>query len=77
MSFPTNPMTSLLIADIAVQLQYIPNNSFMGIAIKEGARERPKDCIKMVREQALDNRTLISDIVGEKLLQKIEKLFTL
>lgn len=73
-TFPRNPAHSLLIADLSVQLQHIPNNSFIGIAVKTSAKENPVECIRMVQSQSRDNRLLMSDVIGEKLLRKIENL---
>lgn len=77
-TFPYNPATALIIAEICTQLQYLNGEGMVYDAIRTGAKENPKECIKMIHEQSIQApsiRNRLSDMIGEKLMVKIEKLF--
>lgn len=70
-TFPSNPATALIIAEIADQLSRIDHPGLMAMAI----RSNPKAAIKMLYEQIQDDRDQVDAVIGYKLVDKIEKLF--
>jgi hypothetical protein len=74
-NFPTNPATSLKIMDIAIDLESLNGSSefcrCMRNAVLAG---KVKEAIKEIYEQSVSNRDVVSDMVGEKTLRKIEAL---
>lgn len=76
-TFPSNPGTSLRLAEIAIMLEGIQSNSIFAESIFSALRAgRVKEIVKEIYEQSKDNRGLVSFIVGEKTLQKIESLWS-
>lgn len=73
-TFSRNPGTSLLVADIAMQLQQITHDSIIGQAIRESASVRPVECVRMIKDQIKDNNNIMDDIIGWRLVDKIKKL---
>lgn len=77
-TFPTNPATALIIAEICSELQYLNGEGLVYDAIRTGAKENPKECIKMIHEQAIQAQSIrnrLADMIGEKTMRKIENLF--
>ncbi len=75
-NYPINPATSLKLMEIALDLQGIQSDTLFTRmifgALKTG---RVAGIVKEIYYQSKDNRDAVSDIVGEKTLLKIEKLF--
>ena len=61
---------------IQQQLLKVSDNSIFGYAIKAGLNSDPEGVIKMIKDQAEDNRDMIIRIIGENLLNQIEKYGT-
>lgn len=75
-TFPINPALSLKVADIAIQLQHITQQSIMADAIREGAATKPKESILMIYEQMTSgNEDAIANVIGWRLTDKIKSLF--
>jgi len=60
--------------EIQKELLSLTDPSIWAKSIRAGAKEDYTGCIKMIISQAKDNRKLVSKIIGEELLSKIEKL---
>lgn len=78
-TYPANPAKSLLLAEIAIQLEGIQSDSFFAESIFIAIRRNSpaNEIVQMIYDQSKDNRPLVSHIVGEKVLLKIEKYFEL
>lgn len=60
---------------LVIDLEAIPQNSVFAIAIIRGIKEnKANEVIQMIKEQAQDNRNLVAEIIGEKLLTQIENI---
>lgn len=74
--FPSNPATALIIAEIADQLQRISHEGSFAEAIRRTAKQNPKEIIRILHHQIQDGcKKEIDDVIGYKLVDKIEKLF--
>jgi len=60
--------------DIRQRLLSINNESVFAKAIIKGADKDLMACIEMIQSQAVDNRDLVAEIIGEELLDEIVKL---
>lgn len=60
--------------EIQKELLALKDQSIFAEAIRIGAGTDLIGTIKMIISQAKDNRALVSKIIGENLLSKIEKL---
>lgn len=59
---------------ISVDLENTKPDSILGYSILQGLRDgRLREVIRTISSQARDNRELMADIIGEELLQRIEK----
>lgn len=64
---------SFKLLKISVELEGIKDGGIIGIAIQCNLKNgNLGEVIKMIRESAADNRKMMEDIVGEKLLMDIE-----
>lgn len=60
---------------ISVMLEDVSEDTIFGLSIKIALRRKNlRRCIEMIRQQAADNRQLVSNIVGEDLLKDILSL---
>lgn len=60
---------------LLIDLEAIPQNSVFSLAVVKGIREhKVKEVLQMIKDQAQDNRKLVAEIIGEKLLTQIENL---
>lgn len=73
-TFPSNPARSLKVMMIAIDLQHIEHDSLFAKAVRDGAKARPAEAVRMVYDQAKDNYPMTCDIVGYKLVDKIIKV---
>ena len=67
---------SFKLLKISIELEDAQGDSIFAHSIREGLR-KPKNLlpvIKMVKDQAKDNPKLVSDIIGENLLNDIQKI---
>lgn len=64
----------MTISEIQKELLALKDQSIFAEAIRMGAETDLIGTIKMIISQAKDNRALVSKIIGENLLSKIEKL---
>lgn len=67
-------LTTLPLAYIQGKLMTLPGDSVFAETIRANAVTDLKGCIKMVKDQARDARELLATVIGEDLLQHIEKL---
>lgn len=73
----TSPQKSLLLLEIFLLLEDMPYGSIFAMSIHLALNEgRIKEAVKEIYEQSKDNRPLVSHIVGEKTLVKVEKYFS-
>jgi len=57
------------------KLTNLNHNSITGFAIQSGVRQHKiVATVKMLQEQARDNRAGVVSVIGEKLMQEIEEL---
>lgn len=54
------------------RLRRVSDLTIFGLAIKAGVNDDIENCIKMIAEQAADNRRLVSGIVSEETILLIE-----
>jgi hypothetical protein len=59
---------------IKEKLINLPGESIFAIAIRLGAKEDLYSCLKMITDQAKDNRRLVMEIIGKDLLNNIEDI---
>ena len=67
---------SFKLLKISIELEGSKGDSIFAHAIREGLR-KPKNLkpvIQMIKDQANDNPELVSDIIGENLLNDIQKI---
>ncbi len=63
------------LAALSVKLEKISDETVFGLAIKIALKKKDlKRCIEMIREQSIDNRQLVSDIIGKDILKEIENI---
>lgn len=55
------------------RLRRVSDLTIFGMAIKAGINDDIESCIKMIADQAADNRKLVSGIVSEETILLIEK----
>jgi len=73
-SFPDLARSAKLLS-ISVELEGVDPETTFGLAIKLALKKKDlKRCIEMILSQANDNRPLVSHLIGEDLLKKIESL---
>lgn len=60
--------------DIRARLLSINNESVFARSIIKGAETDLMACIEMIQSQAVDNRSLVAEIIGEDLLTEIESI---
>lgn len=66
-----------MLIEIAALLEDMPYDSIFAMSIHFALKEgRIKEAVKEIHEQSKDNRPLVSHIVGEKTLVKVEKYFS-
>lgn len=66
---------SARILKISLNLESVPCTTLIGIAIQKGLRENNlRGTIAMIKDNAKDNRDMVADILGGKLLKEIESL---
>lgn len=62
--------------DISMELESVPQESIMGMAIQIALRENKLgECLKMILDRAEDNRPMMAGIIGDPLLVKIESYY--
>lgn len=59
---------------IQSKLLTLEGDSVFAISVRMAAKNDLEGCLKMIREQAKDNRELVEKIIGEELLKEIESL---
>lgn len=60
---------------ISVELESIPQDNIIGSSIVAELRKKNlKGCLKMIWSMSEDNRNLMEEIIGKKLLEEIESL---
>lgn len=71
-------MNLSLIHEIAAELSALPGNSITHVAVRNAAVNdvSAAQVVNELYEQSQDNRPLVSKILGESLLRKIENLCT-
>lgn len=52
----------------------LPGNSIFEDAIRHGAKKNLPACLKMILDQAADNKYLVIKIIGKNLLTEIENI---
>lgn len=77
MIYQNNLEKHLLLLQISELLEDIKSDSIFAISIRIALQEnRIKEIVKEIHEQSKDNRPLVSHIVGEEALVKVEKYFS-
>lgn len=73
-SFPDLARSAKLLA-ISVELENVSPESTFGLSIRIALKKKDlRRCIAMILEQSKDHREIVSDLIGEDLLKKIESL---
>lgn len=74
-AFPTNPAASLLLAEIGTMLHVVPTDTFVGLSIWASIQQGMpiKRLVQELSEQIQDNRRVVSECIGIRLVEKIEK----
>lgn len=70
------PVTPLRLKRAAIQgkLLSLRDDSVFAESIRTGAVKHFDGCIKMIKDQAEDNRPMVERIIGAELLKEIESL---
>ena len=59
---------------IAYELSAMTHRSVFAEAIRNGCSDNLNSVIRMIKDQANDNRAMVAEMVGEELLRRIEAL---
>lgn len=68
--FPRNPATVLIIQD---KLLALPGDDLFSHSLRLAAGTDLNGCLKMILDQAKDNREAVMSVIGVKLLIEIEQ----
>jgi hypothetical protein len=65
------PYKNVLQPSTVEKLSRVSDNTLIGTAIRIGIEKNPAETIKMIKHQIADNKKLMTEVIGEDLVNEV------